>query len=71
MKLIEPEDGQPCVERRDGMNSDIRNQALRIVRLLRVKMSKLGCKVDCRTQHMENGELVVTLRIHSMDSISS
>lgn len=53
------------------MNSDIRNQALRIVRLLRVKMRKLGCKVDCRTQHMKNGELVVTLRIHSMDSISS
>lgn len=53
------------------MNSDIRNQALRIVWLLRVKMRKLGCKVDCRTQHMENGELVVTLRIHSMDSISS
>ena len=53
------------------MDCKIRNEALRILRLLRVKMEKLGCKVDCRTQHMENGDLVVTLRFHSMDSISS
>ena len=68
-----PDTNNPRRSGEEGATMDckIRNEALRILRLLRVKMGKLGCKVDCRTQHMENGDLVVTLRFHSMDSISS
>lgn len=68
-----PDTNNPRRSGEEGATMDckIRNEALRILRLLRVKMEKLGCKVDCRTQHMENGDLVVTLRFHSMDSISS
>ena len=53
------------------MRFAVKRAILMAVRALRKRLKTLGCKVDCRTQRLEDGGYEVVLKIHSIESMES